>query len=73
MATGQRDPLLSPSNVPSFTLEAGKQSHSGIADTLGSRSRDQGICGGFGFSSAPFAERSQGIAIHLTELKSGHL
>lgn len=71
--TGQRGPLQSPSNVPSFTLEIGKQNHSGMADTLGSRSRDQGICGGFGFSSASFAERSQGIATHLIGLKSGPL
>ena len=59
--------------IPSFTLEPGKQNHSGIADMLGSRSRDQAICGCFGFSSASFAEQSQGIATHLIGLQSGHL
>ena len=58
--TGWRGPLQSPSGVPPFTLEAGRQTHSGIEDALGSGSRDQGICGGFGFSLVSFAERSLG-------------
>lgn len=58
--TGWRGPLQSPSGVPPFTLEPGRQTHSGIGDALGSGSRDQGICGGFGFSLASFAERSLG-------------
>lgn len=38
---------LRPSSEPSFTSGAGMQSRSRISNTLGSKSRDQGICGSF--------------------------
>lgn len=47
MVTGWHSPLQPPPALSSFTAKAGKQTHSGIANALHSRNRNQDICGDF--------------------------